>query len=410
MGKRNRGISTGVIGGLVLILLAVSGMADADGGKTTYVVKHGDTLWGIAVRFYADPFLWPELWRQNGRMISNPDLIYPGQIIVFTSTSVPYRAGTVAARPLPRTTVQAPSGTMLPGPNPMAAFAAPARRMSVGAKAPEPRTGKVTSEGQAVLPSTAGGSGLISTRTPDVLSRSAWNASAFFNYTEHMAPAAYSGSYTAGFKRDWADASVSGVFNYGFLDGLEGGIVFPVDIIGGPRSQGGVQDIDVMGKYRFLSGDTAPISLAAALVIGIPSASRADVIGSGDTSVRVEADFGYRISADRKHMLYWDVGFQQGDYFDKAQPLKGYQSVPILLASLGYEYAVLFERAYLSVELVGQSADFVNYRPGKDEIIPLGDEDLYGLLGFRYLPTGATAVALGIGAGPPGALGTDTGY
>ncbi|MCL4557054.1 MAG: LysM peptidoglycan-binding domain-containing protein, partial [Deltaproteobacteria bacterium] len=83
MGKRNRGISTGVIGGLVLILLAVSGMADADGGKTTYVVKHGDTLWGIAVRFYADPFLWPELWRQNGRMISNPDLIYPGQIIVF---------------------------------------------------------------------------------------------------------------------------------------------------------------------------------------------------------------------------------------------------------------------------------------------------------------------------------------
>ncbi|MDD5285925.1 MAG: LysM peptidoglycan-binding domain-containing protein [Desulfuromonadaceae bacterium] len=43
-----------------------------------YVVKQGDTLWGLSERFIKDPEYWPDMWAKNSR-ITNPHLIYPGQ-------------------------------------------------------------------------------------------------------------------------------------------------------------------------------------------------------------------------------------------------------------------------------------------------------------------------------------------
>ncbi|MFI5303249.1 MAG: LysM peptidoglycan-binding domain-containing protein [Nitrospiria bacterium] len=51
---------------------------------TEYIVKKGDTLWGITSSNYNDPFLWPKLWGKNPTL-PHPDKIYPGMKIFLPS-------------------------------------------------------------------------------------------------------------------------------------------------------------------------------------------------------------------------------------------------------------------------------------------------------------------------------------
>ena len=56
------------------------GLALNPNAPDSYVVKRGDTLWGIAKVFLRDPWYWPEIWQVNPK-IQNPHLIYPGDTL-----------------------------------------------------------------------------------------------------------------------------------------------------------------------------------------------------------------------------------------------------------------------------------------------------------------------------------------
>ncbi|PLW71019.1 LysM peptidoglycan-binding domain-containing protein [Pseudohalioglobus lutimaris] len=68
--------------GLLLVSLMFSAFLQAavelkENVPETYIVKKGDTLWGISGMYLSEPWLWPELWDVNPQ-IDNPHLIYPG--------------------------------------------------------------------------------------------------------------------------------------------------------------------------------------------------------------------------------------------------------------------------------------------------------------------------------------------
>jgi len=69
---------------LKLLLLAIAlivpclAVAQEQDEPTIYVIKQGDTLWGLSERFIKDPNYWPNMWSKNSQ-ITNPHVIYPGQ-------------------------------------------------------------------------------------------------------------------------------------------------------------------------------------------------------------------------------------------------------------------------------------------------------------------------------------------
>jgi hypothetical protein len=66
----------------LFLFLVLTNPCSADEIKHT-VVK-GDTIWDISMKYLKTPWKWPLVWANN-QDITNPHLIYPGDIVVITS-------------------------------------------------------------------------------------------------------------------------------------------------------------------------------------------------------------------------------------------------------------------------------------------------------------------------------------
>ncbi|MBP3194432.1 MAG: LysM peptidoglycan-binding domain-containing protein [Cardiobacteriaceae bacterium] len=66
----------------------VAAPQDAFGDRQVYryIVKRGDTLWGISKRFLANPWLWKSIWYNNPQ-VRNPHLIYPGDVLTIVNVN-----------------------------------------------------------------------------------------------------------------------------------------------------------------------------------------------------------------------------------------------------------------------------------------------------------------------------------
>lgn len=65
--------------------VSVTKERDASTAPTTktYTVKKGDTLWAIASKYYGSGAQYTKIYNANTDKISNPNLIYPGQVFTI---------------------------------------------------------------------------------------------------------------------------------------------------------------------------------------------------------------------------------------------------------------------------------------------------------------------------------------
>lgn len=72
-----------VLAALLLALCAPAARSEGKSATIEHRVQPGETLWSIAAQsdVYADPYLWPLIYKFNRDQITDPSMIYPKQLL-----------------------------------------------------------------------------------------------------------------------------------------------------------------------------------------------------------------------------------------------------------------------------------------------------------------------------------------
>lgn len=84
-----------VLVALVILPAFVSGQQS----PLNHTVVRGETLWGLAQRYYQDAYLWPRIFEANRADVADPHWIYPSQVLVIPGLDGPVVIGSVDVQP-----------------------------------------------------------------------------------------------------------------------------------------------------------------------------------------------------------------------------------------------------------------------------------------------------------------------
>lgn len=112
-----------IVTGELLPALGLTGAPPLKGDRTaSFVVKKGDTLWGIAATRYKNHWQWRKIWKLNKTSIRNPNRIFPGQVFTLAEP-LPLEPGAIAPATVQPAAV--PAAMTKPVPKPAPAQPAP---------------------------------------------------------------------------------------------------------------------------------------------------------------------------------------------------------------------------------------------------------------------------------------------
>jgi len=229
--------------------------------------------------------------------------------------------------------------------------------------------------------SISGGSGLFYARKAEVIDSGKFDIGVFQSLTDYRVEET---SYP--FRSSDSQFQVNA--GYGFLNLVELTTALPVYFNSGYENKTSIGNISLIGKVAIPREPIGGLlKLGATLAVGLPTADKDKMLGSGKANVLGEVNLGFYF---HKWSLHLNFGFEEKDYYYEVEPAQGLLLKPTLEGSLAFLYNPV---GFLDLvaELNGKSV----------RGFERGDEDLFALIGARARILNLLYIQAGAGLGLP---------